>query len=148
MQNGLLIARFRIKYNLSQQDVANILHISLKTYKNYEANIRLIPLENLNKISVYFNISLDCLLGLSKKNHCIKKEIDYQKLKYNLWFIRKKSHIKIKKLACEFKITSQSIINYEKKDTPVSITYLYNIAKKFQISVDYLCGKSTKKEIL
>lgn len=146
MQNGLLIASLRNKYNLSQKELAKILNISRATYKNYEANITPIPLTKLNIISNLFNVSLDYLLGLSTKNKPIKKEINYNYLKYNLWFIRVKNHLNIKDLAKEFKITPQTINNYEKNSSSTSITYLYNIAKKLNISVDYMCGKNIIKE--
>lgn len=153
MQNGNLLATLRVQKNLSQNKMAKIINTSLSSYKSYETNTRVIKLEMLNLISNFFSVSLDYLLNLSNKTHCpnLKKEIDYNLLGINLTLIRKKYGLKQYELAKMFKINKKTICRYEKNPHFVSVSYLYLFAKKFNISVDYLCGKTgakRKKEIL
>jgi len=65
MQNGLLIATLRTKKNLTQEDIATYLKVSLPAYKLYEVNLRAMKLEKLNMLSNLFNISLNSLLSLN-----------------------------------------------------------------------------------
>ncbi len=149
MQNGQLIQTLRIKKSLTQKDLANLLKIKLGTYKMYENNLRVMKLYELNFISNYFNVSLDSLLSL-KHNHYISnvsERINYRFLKFKLKLIRKNNHLTQKDLAKEFKIAVNSISKFENKPQFISLNYLYLFAKKFNVSVDYICGKNTKKEI-
>ena len=150
MQNGNLIAILRLEKGLTQQYMANILNISLKTYKLYESNKRPILINTLNKLCNYFNVSLDALLNLTNNldNEIINSEINYKKLSFHLRCIRKKYHLTQNDIAYYFGISVMSVSRYEMYPKTISISYLCNFAKKFNISIDYLCGKTQKKEIL
>ena len=150
MPNYYLIGTLRVKYNLTQVDMANILHVGLTTYKNYETNKRLMSLNELNLLSIYFKVSLNYLLGLTNnpKSFNINKKVDYKMLTLYLIHVRKHHHYTQKSLAKELNIHENSISRYETTPRTVSIYYLYLFAKKFNLSIDYICNKTTKKEIL
>ncbi len=57
----------RIDKDLTQQDVANILHCKREVYRRYEKGIRELPLSYAIVLAKYYNVSLDYLVGLS--NH-------------------------------------------------------------------------------
>lgn len=57
------IKDFRIDNDLTQEDIARILNCSLIAYSYYENGYREIPLELLNKLADYYNVSLDTLVG-------------------------------------------------------------------------------------
>ena len=48
--------------DLTQQEVANYLHIKQNTYSQYENGQREIPLALLIKLARYFNVSVDFIL--------------------------------------------------------------------------------------
>lgn len=149
MQNGMLISKIRTDYGLSQKDMANYLNINLASYKLYETNIRPMKIRELNKLSDYFKISLNTLLNLSNNVSKINLfNIDYKYLKFSLKYVRKIHRVTQKKLAEEFKISVPTIARYEKNPENINAIYLYNFAKKFHISIDYICGKTLKKEVL
>lgn len=149
MQNGMLISKIRTDYGLSQKDMANYLNINLASYKLYETNIRPMKIRELNKLSDYFKISLNTLLSLSNNVSKINLfNIDYKYLKFSLKHVRKIHRVTQKKLAEEFKISVPTIARYEKNPENINAIYLYNFAKKFHISIDYICGKTLKKEVL
>jgi len=148
MQNGLLIATLRTKKNLTQEDIATYLKVSLPAYKLYEVNLRAMKLEKLNMLSNLFNISLNSLLNVSKNlySHNENQNIDYNYLGFSLTFIRKRNKLSQKDISTMFNISIPTISKYEKKPETVPITYLYQFAKKFNISIDYICGKTLNKE--
>lgn len=153
MQNGYIIAEARVKRNITQDDMAHLLGVSLNTYKGYEKNKQPIKIEQLNVLSNLFDLSLDYLLNISNyrtisKKEKIADEIDYRYLRFSLKYQRRIRRIKQKELAEEFKMSPTTISAYERYANNVTITYLINFAKKFHISIDYMCGKTRKKEIL
>lgn len=150
MQNSNLIATLRVKKGLTQKDMATLLKVSHSVYKLYESNLRIMRLAELNYLSNLFNISLNSLLGISTNplSFNIKPDIDYKYLKFSLRFVRRRNRITAKDLAKEFHMSAATISRYEHHPEYTSITYLYLFAKKFQVSIDYICGKTLKKEIL
>lgn len=59
-----MLISIREDRDLSQQAVANILHVSRTTYTGYETGYRRIPLESMIELAKYYNLSLDYLCGL------------------------------------------------------------------------------------
>lgn len=53
----------RTQMNLSQKDVAEFLGITQQAYANYERQARQADYETLGKLSNFFNVSIDYLLG-------------------------------------------------------------------------------------
>lgn len=51
--------------DLTQQDIADYLHIRQNTYSQYENGIRQIPIDCLIKIALYFNTSVDYIIGIT-----------------------------------------------------------------------------------
>ena len=49
--------------NLTQTQVANLLHIKQTTYSGYEIGAHNIPVDALIKLADYFNTSIDYLVG-------------------------------------------------------------------------------------
>ena len=54
----------RVENNLSQTDVAKVLHCSQVAYGMYELGKRRISVENLVKLAKYSPVSMDYLAGL------------------------------------------------------------------------------------
>ena len=51
--------------DLSQKDMAELLHIHQTTYSDYELGNLNIPIPVLKKLALYFDTSIDYLLGLT-----------------------------------------------------------------------------------
>ncbi len=149
MQNNKLLLSLRVKDNLNQQEMADILNISLKTYQLYEDGIRPMKLEEINLLSNRYKVSFNALFNLTKSTKYYNTEIniDYKYLKFSLRYIRRMARIPINNLSKILHTSPSSIMKYEKDPTKVSITYLYNFAKYFNVSIDYMCGKTLKKEV-
>ncbi len=148
MKNPNILINLRIKHNKSQQFIANLLDVTLKTYKYYELNIYQMKLSKLSILATFYNVSLDYLTGLSKFKNPNLPSINYTKLQYNLIYYRIFYNIPKKDLTIITYHSRPTIDKYEKTPTSVSVLYLYLYAKHFNLSLDYMCGRTTKKEIL
>ena len=137
------LKQLREDNNLTQNDLANILNISRGLYSQYEIADKIIPINHLEKLSTYFKISIDYLLGFTK-NKPKKKERELNKAVFSLRLkeFRKENNLTQEKLA-QILNTSHSVISsYEKEKTLIITSFLYTICKKYNISADYLLGKT------
>lgn len=48
--------------DLTQKEVAKVIHVTQQQYNKYELGINSIPVEKLNKLANYYNTSTDYLL--------------------------------------------------------------------------------------
>ena len=61
------IKDLRVDNDLTQQDVADILHCQREVYRRYEKGIREIPLSYAIMLAKHYGVSLDYLVGLSNQ---------------------------------------------------------------------------------
>ncbi len=61
------IEDLRIDNDLTQQDIADLLHCQREVYRRYEKGIRELPLSYAIILAQYYHVSLDYLVGLSNK---------------------------------------------------------------------------------
>ena len=64
---GLRLQQLRLSRNLSQAALGKKLNRSKSVICTYENNLRIPPLEVLTDIAVFFNVSLDYLVGIDKE---------------------------------------------------------------------------------
>ena len=60
---NLKLLELRQEHNLTQSQLAGILHISQRSYSHYETGSREIPIELLIKLADYYNTSIDYIVG-------------------------------------------------------------------------------------
>ena len=132
------------EYNfLLQKDIAQILNIDRSTYSTWETNLKIIPLKHLNTLSNYYNISMDYILGLTNKKIKYKKlnELDKKIIGNNIRKLRSNNNLTLRDLARILNITSSTIWAYETGKTLLLTAFAIEIAKKYHLSIDELCGK-------
>ncbi len=61
------IEDLRIDHDLTQQQIADLLHIQREVYRRYEKGTRTIPVEYLIQLADYYKVSLDYLVGRSNQ---------------------------------------------------------------------------------
>ncbi len=150
MNYGTKIKELRIKNNLTGTDIAKILNISQVTYSHYEVQERIIPVERLNDLANYFNVSIDYILDFNKNKQYNKTliEVDKYIVGQRLKEFRKENKITQVKLAEVLNTVHQVIANYENGRTLIATPFLYTICKKYHISADYLLGKTDEPKYL
>lgn len=131
--------------NLYQKDVAEILGIRQQTYSLWENGTKIIPLKHLNKLCNYYNISMDYILGLSSDNSSSnikkRKELDKNIIGKRIRLIRDKNSLTLRDLAEILNTTSSTISAYETGKNLILTAFAYEICKRYNISMDWLCGR-------
>lgn len=69
IQFGKNIAEAREKMGLTQAEASKVLDIPQSTYAGYETGVRKVPLSIIKKLSNFYNISADILLGTEIENN-------------------------------------------------------------------------------
>lgn len=133
------LAILREKNKLTQKELGKILNVDRSVISKWENGSVIIPLEKLNEYSNFFHVSLDYLTGLSnqnnyQKNHTLNKNI----IGNNLKRLRQKNNLTLRNLAKELNTTSSTISAYEMGKTLILTSFAYQLAKKYQISLDTL----------
>lgn len=60
------IREIREDKSLTQQNIADLLHISQRTYSDYESGRTRIPVDSLLKLAMYYDVSMDYISGASR----------------------------------------------------------------------------------
>ncbi len=140
-----ILKLLRENTNASQEDVANILDIDRTTYNHYENNYITIPIKHLITLSNYFKVSIDYIFGFTNilefKNF---EEINFNKAAQRLKEFRKSNKLTQSKLASLLNTNQSVIANYERGRNLIATPFLYTICKKYNISADYLLGRTNE----
>lgn len=137
------LIEIREDFNLKQKDIASVLGITQQSYSLWENGSKIIPLKHLNNLCNYYNLSMDYVIGLSniKYYNVINKKIDKKIIGNRLKLFRKEKNITQEELANILNTTHSTISAYENGKTTILTAFAYEICKKYNISMDYLCGR-------
>lgn len=145
MENDRLF-ELREYNNLTQKNVGAILGVRQQTYAEWEKGKKIIPLKHLIALAKYYKVSLDYLTGLSNQ-----KDIFFNYVKLNkeeigqkIIYIRNINNLKQRELAKVLNTSPSTLCAYEKGNTLILTAFLYQIAKEFNISMDWFVGASTR----
>lgn len=140
----------RTNNNMMQKDIAKILNITSYDYSHFETEHTIIPLKHLINFCNYYNTSLDYIFGFTDVIHenTNNLEINLIKSGERLKNFRKENKITQSKLANIIKVSNTIISEYELGHLLMSTHTLYDICKKYNISADYLLGKTDSPKYL
>ncbi|MCM1053639.1 MAG: helix-turn-helix domain-containing protein [Ruminococcus sp.] len=143
------LKELREKYGLKQTELCKILNVDNSALSHYENEDIIIPTKHLITLCNYYNVSIDYILGfndilnynnISNEN----KTISGQRLKE----FRKENKLTQNKLATILNAGQPTIANYENGTYLIALPFLYTICKKYNISADYLLGKTDAPKYL
>lgn len=134
----------REERNLFQKDVAKLLNTSRSNYSTWELNTKFIPLKHLNNYCNIFNVSMDYVFYLSNsrgntinKTYKLNKKIIAENLKK---FISERNITQVE-LAKLLNTTQSTISSYINGKTLIITSFLYQIAKEYNLSMDEMCNR-------
>ncbi len=140
--NQTKIKKIRESKQLLQKDVANELKISRSVYALYETNERIAPLEKLKNLCNYFEVSMDYIFELDKENnYTYINDLSKKLIGNNIKTLREKEKISQRELAKYLNTTHSTISAYETGKTLILTSFLYQICKKYNLSMDEICTK-------
>lgn len=129
--------------SLKQKDIAALLNITQQTYSLWENGTKIIPLKHLNSLCNYYDVSMDYVLGLSnvRQYDIVNRVIDKKIIGIKLKEFRKEKNITQEELANILNTTHSTISAYESGKTTILTAFAYEICKRYNISMDYLCAR-------
>lgn len=138
----------REENDLTQEDVSKIIGVDRSIISKWENNSEIIPLEHLNTYSNYFKLSFDYLSGLSssKEYNCINDDLQLDIIGKRIKEFRKNNNLTLRELADVLNTSSSTISAYETGKVLILTSFAYDIAYKYNISLDWLCGKTKDLE--
>ncbi len=133
----------REEKDLTQQDLAKILKVNRVAISQWETGKEVISLLKLNEYANYFNVSIDYIVGFTNvKNYKnITPSIDKKIVGKRLLEIRKENKLTQEDVAKFLNTTHSTISAYESGKTLILTTFAYQLCAKYNISLDYLCGR-------
>ena len=131
---------------MTQNDIANILNVDRTTYTGWETGKDTIPIRKLSKFCDYYNVSIDYIMNFTDimNYNIINKDIDLNIIGNNLKDFRLKRGLKQKDIFKLLNTTSSTYSAYETGKVLMQTTFIYQIAKEYNLSVDQLLGKTKK----
>ena len=133
----------RENMELSQKEVADILKVSQPTYSRWEKEVEIIPLNKLILLANYYGISLDYICNLSnikKESKAYNYKVDKKISGNNIVTFRKEKNLTQKELALFLNTTPSTVCAYEKGKTLILTSFAYQICKRYNVSMYYICG--------
>lgn len=134
----------REENDLTQEDVGKILNVSRVAISQWESGKEIIPLEKLNTFANHFNLSFDYLANISdiKQYNNTNNDLDSILIGKRLKQLRTKNNLTLRDLAEILNTSSSTISAYETGKTLILTIFSYELAVKFNISLDWICGKT------
>ena len=152
MDIGKMISKLRSDKGLNQRELAKLLGVSNGAIGMWETGKRQPDLDTIKKLSAFFGVTTDYLLGNSQ---CA---IDYANYQMDTPEFALDVKMRIRELLAEQKISEEEFaeragFNYEEKDSYLygnqipSIEDLIKIAGALNVSTDYLLNVTNRKRI-
>ena len=138
----------RIDNDKKQKEIAQTLKVTTEVYAKWERRVNDIPIIQTNNLANYYNVSLDYLLGMSNnKKHDGRKNINLDLMRKRIKELRENQNKSQEELGEKIGFSQRLYAHYEKGTRTPKTFKLYFIALYFNVSMDYLTGKSDDKKI-
>jgi repressor LexA len=145
------IKDLRKQKNKTQQQMADILQITQKTYYNYESGTTEAPHEILQKIADYFDVSVDYLLGREIAPNTFDTACVYSvSFRDTIKILRNKKNLTHKGLADLVKVDVANVIEWEEtgrlpnRDTRLKLCEVFNIKQGELLIPELALGRTPK----
>ena len=137
----------REEKDLLKKDVAKILGVVDSVYTEWENEKLAIPTRRLYQLANYYEVNIDYIVGLTDKRIKLKSknDIDIKVVSTRLREVRKSLNLTMRELASKLNTTSSAISNYENEKYLILSTFLIELCKISNYSIDYILGRTDIK---
>jgi len=143
------LKKIRESNNYTQEQLARIINKSRSAYATYETEFVIMPIKHLIILCDFLNVSIDYIFGLTEiKEYEEKKNLDFKIAGNRLKQFRNENNISQGKLAIVLKCSPGTIAGYDRGRYLIATPFLYDLCKKYNISADYLLGKTDEPKYL
>ena len=139
----------REEKDLLKKDVAKILGVVDSVYTEWENEKLTIPTRRLYQLANYYEVNIDYIVGLTDKRIKLKSknDIDIKVVSTRLREVRKSLNLTMRELASKLNTTSSAISNYENEKYLILSTFLIELCKISNYSIDYILGRTDIKKL-
>lgn len=143
------LVNLRDEKEKTQKEIALLLDTTQSNYNKWETGKNLPPLFHLNSLANYFNTSIDYLIGITNINIPTTNIDKINKLECGkkILELRKDNKLTQRELAKELNTSHSTLSAYESGKNLIIVSFALELSKKYNISLDWLCGRSNKKYI-
>lgn len=146
---SLRYEELRLDFEKKQKEIAEILDVKTNTYSKWENEINDMPIEKAIVLSNYYKVSLDYMLGLANKKNNVSNysDVDWDVFKERLKYIRHNQNLSQSELSLKLGFAQTTYSHYEIGDRKPTTLKVLVIAQYFDVSVDYLVGRTNNSKI-
>lgn len=144
---SLRLKEIREEKELTKRELARILKISDSIYARWENAKDTIPTRRIYQLSNYYEINIDYLLGLSnEKLHMISSDnIDMELVSSRIKEVREDYQETLRVFAKRLNTSSSTWSAYETGKILILGTFLIEVCRVGNYSVDWMLGRSNHK---
>lgn len=137
----------RDEKDLKKRDVAKVIGVVESVYSEWENGKLSIPTKRLVQLANYFEVNIDYMVGISNKRKHIKSSngVDLDLVSSRLKEIRKSLKLTMRDLSSKFNTSSSAISNYENGKFLILSSFLIELCKYSNYSIDWVLGRSEDK---
>lgn len=138
---GSFLLTRRIKQNLSQQEIADILGYTSQTISNFERDKAFPDLSIWSKYAETLNVDLSSFIMAKEakiNNLCSSLKFDKDKFAKNLKYLRKKNNLTQKDLAKLIQVNNKTIMSYENGKSFPSLSSFIKLCNLYKLKADEL----------
>lgn len=128
--------------DFSLSEIAQKILVSKSSYADWESARAVIPLKHMVSLANIYHVSLDYLLGLSNDMSKIleKRVLNPLKVSKNIKSFRVEKGLTQEQMAQELFVSRCTLSRYETNNLLISTTCIYELCKKYNLSVDKMLG--------
>ncbi len=143
------LKKIREDLDLTQTKMAEMLGVSKSSYNYFESGNNLIPLKHLINYCNIFHVTMDYACGLTNKKTTsnVNMPLRNDLVKVRLREIREKNNLKQVDVAKILHTCQSNVSAYESGKTRILTAFLLTFAKHFNVSIDYIMGRSDNPTI-
>jgi len=147
INNNLKYAREELE--MTQEELGYVFGVSRKTISGWETASNTIPFAKLIKFCNLYNYSLDFIMGFTRNNLKYNTQIktNKQQIGNRLKELRDSLNLSQLKFADKCGISQTTYSHYETGLNLITTLNAYAICKTYNISMDYLVGRTNNKKI-
>ena len=139
----------REELEMTQEELGYVFGVSRKTISGWETSSNIIPFSKLIKFCNLYDYSLDFVMGLTRNNNRNNAKIKTNKnlIGLRLKDLRNSLNFSQEKFANKCGISQTTYSHYETGLNLITTLNAYAICKTYNISMDYLVGRTKNKKI-
>ena len=138
----------REELEMTQEELGYVFGVSKNTVSGWENAHDTMPFNKLIKFCNLYGYSLDYVCGLSRKNTKYEKiNVNKQMIGKNLKELRTKLNLSQQALADDCNFSQSTYSTYENGKFLINSITIYTICKTYNVSMDYLVGRTNNKDL-